>query len=124
MAYCESRQITLTTNGSGAATGQFPNFTGVIESIKIVTSGLEAGASFEILFQLVRADITVLQLSSVDTNLKRPVAAVCDVNGTDDEAAKNRIGAAEDYILVSVTDGGASKTCILELTIEGTFRGA
>lgn len=115
--------IALTTNGSGAATGYSPYFSGFIQAIQYVKTDFADGVDFTI-----TADVTgeaILSLTDQNTAaIVRPRAAthstagVASLYASGGTAVNDRIALGRDRVKVVIAQGGDTKTGTVIVTVD------
>lgn len=114
--------ITVTTNGSGAATGYSPYFSGKIEQVRYIKTDFADGVDFTT--TLDGTGQTVWTESNVNAAVTKAVRL--PVAGTDGVAAlfasggtavQDKIAVSRDRVKWVIASGGDTKTGALEVVV-------
>ena len=115
--------IDLTTNGSGAATGYSPYFSGYIQSIQYVKTDFANGVDFTItadetgdaILSLTDQNTATIVRPRAPTHSTAGVAALYAGSGT---AVNDRIALGRDRVKVVIAQGGDTKTGRVIVTVD------
>lgn len=115
--------IDLTTNGSGAATGYSPYFSGFIQSIQYVKTDFANGVDFtitadetgEAILSLTDQNTATIVRPRAATHSTAGVAALYAGSGT---AVNDRIALGRDRVKVVIAQGGDTKTGRFVVTVD------
>jgi hypothetical protein len=114
--------ITVTTNGSGAATGYSPYFSGKIEQVRYIKTDFADGVDFTT--TLDGTGQTVWTESNVNAAVtKAPRIAVAGTDGvaslfaSGGTAVQDKIAVSRDRVKWVVASGGDTKTGALEVIV-------
>jgi hypothetical protein len=113
--YAERHVVTLTTNGSGAATGYTPVVTGRIFTVRYVKDDYAAGVDFSITLEStgetvwaqndVNASVTVAPRQSTHST-----AGVGLLYAASGEPVEDYIVAVQDRVKIVIASGGDTKS--------------
>jgi len=112
--YTERHVVTLTTDGSGAATGYTPNLWGRILGIRYLKTDFSNGVTFSVTVESTGQ--TVWSEASVNASATRyPRDQVHNTSGTaltynGTQTVNEPIAVANDRLVITVSSGGATKT--------------
>lgn len=112
--YAERHTVSLTTNGSGAATGYTPVITGRILALRYIKTDFADGVDFDVTVESTgetvwdedNVNASATRYPRAQTHTTAGVAMTYD--GT--RPVGEPVTVANDRLLVSVANGGASKT--------------
>lgn len=115
--------IPLTTNGSGAATGYSPYFSGYIRALEYVKTDFANGVDFtitadetgEAILSLTDQNSAAILRPRAATHSTAGVAALYAATGT---AVNDHIALGRDRVKVVVAQGGDTKTGTIIVTVD------
>ena len=109
MSFPRTVSVTLTTNGSGAATGETEAFTGTIHSIRYAKTDFADGVDFVVTTKRA-GDALWSELNVNASKVVYPAAAGTKADGTGSTVHERPHVSAHDAVQIAVTNGGATKT--------------
>lgn len=113
--------ITVTTNGSGAATGYTPYFSGKIEQVRYIKTDFADGVDFTTTLDGTGQTVwTESDVNAAVTKLPRQqVASTAGVAATYDgtRTVTDKIAASRDRVKWVIAQGGDTKTGALEVIV-------
>ena len=120
--YAERHQVTLTTDGSGVATGYTPRVTGRVVAVVLGTNDLDATADTTITAEATgQAILTLTNVNTAAAYYPRPgvhdaVGAAKTYDGT--RAIGEAVSVALDRVKIAIAQGGNTKTAVFHVIIE------
>ncbi len=123
MSFIQRIKVTVTTNGSGAATEYTPNVSGRICQIHYVKTDFSDGVDFTITAEATGETIWTQENvnASAIVSPRRPThdtAGVASVYAAGGEPVEDKITLGNDRIKIVIAAGGASKVGTFHFLIE------
>lgn len=122
MSYAERHVVTLTTDGSGDATGYTPTVTGRVSAIHYVKTDFATGVDFTITSEATGQSIWT-ELNVDASTVRAPRQPIHGQDGTASlyaaagEPVEDHIVLANDRVKIVIANGGATKTGTFHVVI-------
>ena len=115
MAYATTQTISVTTNGSGAATSYSGMITGQIVRIAYTKDDFASGVDFTITTE--RDGVTVWTEANVNASEVVTPTTLTQTDVGTDASARDFIWVADDRLKIVIANGGAAKVGSFELVV-------